>query len=447
MISSAKIKEKLKIDTAISDSMSTAIDLWSKMYSNNAPWLSETTVKSLNLASGIASEMARLVTIELKTEISGSPRADYLNDQYQRFVKNIRTFCEYGCAKGGLALKPYIDGKQISIDVVQADRFYPTSFDSSGNMTGVIFAEHLTKGSQYYTRFEYHDLTDEGYRVLNYAYKSEAKESVGNQIALDSVEEWASLEPDVLIKNIDRPLFGYFKMPLANTIDDASPLGVSVYSRAVGPIEEADRQYSRFLWEFEGGEMAIDADVDVFKKDKDGNPVLPKGKGRLFRALFIDPDSKGGSPLNEFAPELRDESYANGLNKLFQRIEFLCGLAYGTISDPNNVDKTATEIKTSKQRSYATVTDTQKAMQTALESLVYAMDIWATIGKLASAGKYEVSFEWDDSIIVDTGTEQQIRMQEVASGILRTEDYLMWRYGVDEEAAKKMMPEMKKLTE
>lgn len=448
LISRSSVKQALKIDTAISNKMADAISLWSQMYADESPWLDKNT-KSLNLASGIASEMARLTTIELKSEITGSPRADYLNEQYKRFLGNIRTYCEYGCAKGGLALKPYIDGDKIAIDIVQADRFFPTSFDSSGNLTGGVFVEQITKGQNYFTRFEYHNLTDVGYQVMNSAYKSTSRETVGNQVTLVSVEEWAGLESEVLIENIYKPLFGYFKIPLANTEDDTSPLGVSVYARAVDLIKEADKQYSRTLWEMEGGELAIDADETVFKKDaKTGKLIMPKGKERLFRALDIDSSPQGGNKsLTPFSPELRDQSLINVLNKLFQRIEFNCGLAYGTISDPQNIDKTATEIRNSKQRSYATVADIQKALQSAIESLLYAMDIWATIGKLAPAGKYEISFEWDDSIVVDTQAEGTIRMQEVASGILKPEYYLMWRYGVTENQAREMMPEMKDLTQ
>ena len=127
------------------------------------------------------------------------------------------------------------------------------------------------------------------------------------------------------------------------------------------------------------------------------------------------------------------------------RIEDACGLARGTFSSQTQEARTATEVKVLKQRSYATVADNQKALQNALEQLVYAMDVWATVGKLAPKGKYDISFEWDDSIIVDTQSEQAIRLQEVASGILKPEQYLMWRYGVSEDDARDMMPRMESL--
>ena len=100
----------------------------------------------------------------------------------------------------------------------------------------------------------------------------------------------------------------------------------------------------------------------------------------------MDSSQSGVKPLEVFSPALRDNSLINGLNQLLQRIEDTCGLARGTFSEVQSEAKTATEIKVLKQRSYATVADNQKALQAALEQLVYAMDVWATLGRLAPAG-------------------------------------------------------------
>ncbi len=70
-----------------------------------------------------------------------------------------------------------------------------------------------------------------------------------------------------------------------------------------------------------------------------------------------------------------------------------------------------------------------------------AINIWATLGGLAPNGKYEVSFNFGDGVLEDSEKEQQIRFQEVSAGLLRKENYLMWRYGVTEEQAKQMLPQ------
>lgn len=439
------IEEAIKIDIPVSDEMTEVIELWSLIYKDKAPWLDDNT-KSLNLASAIASELARLATIEMKSEITGTEdtnnkRAEYLNEQYQKVIDDIRITTEYAAALGGLIFKPYIDGDNIAVDYVLADEFIPVKYDSAGNITAVIFIERIRKGRKIYTRLEYHDLLKEGYYISNTAYVNEnGDEALGYQVPLTEVDEWADLEPEILLTNVEKPLFGYLKMPMANTIDPRSPLGVSVYAKAVDLIKEADKQYSRILWEYEGSELAIDASIDCFKLDQNGNPVLPIGKERLFRTLDYDIDGEKAEPFKIFSPAIRDESLFNGLNKLLQRIEFACGLAYGTLSDVQLVEKTAEEIKISKQRSYSTVVDIQKAIKTALTDLVYAMDVYVTLGELAPAGEYDISFEFDDSLVVDSKTEQAIMLQEVSAGLIKPEIYLMRRYGVSEEQARKMMP-------
>jgi len=447
LIGKSDIKSKLNIDLVLGDAMQSGIELWSAMYENRAPWLCD-TVQSMNLGAAIASEMARMITIEMQSEITGSSRADYLNEQYKELKKYLRQYVEYGSAKGGIVFKPYIDGGKIAHDAVQADRFFPTSFNSAGKITGAVFVERIIKGKRYYTRLERHNLTDKGYEVVNKAYMSLAESSLGNEISLKLVDEWASVEPEVLIVKVDRPLFAYYRVAQANTVEPSSPLGISVYARAADLIKEADKQYSRLLWENEAGEIAVDIDATLFELDDQGRPVIPKGRKRLYRTYSGLNLSDDKDAFKVFAPQLRDQSLINSLNELLMRIEDVCGLARGTFSNVQNDARTATELKIMRQRSYATVADNQKALQEALEDYIYAMDVWATIGKLAPKGKYEVSFEWDDSIIVDTESEQAIRLQEVAAGILNPVEYIKWRYGIkDDEIAAKMMPVMHNVME
>lgn len=122
------------------------------------------------------------------------------------------------------------------------------------------------------------------------------------------------------------------------------------------------------------------------------------------------------------------------------RIEFACGLVYGTLSDMQIGTKTAEEIKASKQRSYSTVVDIQKALKKALIDTIDAMSILRNFYLNKPIIEPETSFDFDDSLIVDTATEQTIKMQEVAVGLIKPEKYLEWRYGVTESEALEMLP-------
>lgn len=436
------LKQKNNEGCTVSEKMTSGIELWDMMYRNESPWLSK-TVKSCNLPVGIVAEIARLIVLELQTEVTGSQRADFINRQYQTLIDNLQSCIELACALGGMIFKPYISGKSVEIDCVSADRFFPTEYDAKGDITAAVFTETKVIDNMLYIRLEQHRLTGTRYDITNRAFKQRIWDSnmlnvatLGNEISLAEVEEWKGLDEECSFEGIERPLFAYFKVPSANNIDVSSPLGVSSFARAVQHIEEADKQWSRLLWEFEGSELAIYAD-DFALKGVSGTPKLSE---RLFKPLNISGNG-GADFFKEFSPQIRDKSLLNGFNAILRRIEFDCGLAYGTLSDIDTVDKTATEIKASKQRSYTMICSGQRNLKKALEQLVYAIDVWTTLGGLAPTGKYEISFNFGDGVLEDTDKEQQIRIQEVSSGILSKEEYLMWRYGVTKEQAREMLPE------
>lgn len=438
MIGKDTLKQEFGVDIELSTPMQEAIQKWAAMYANQAPWL-DNTVKSLNLPAGIAGEIARATTIEMALTIEGSPRADYLQDQIEPVLDNIRRYTEYGAAKGGLVFKPYVINKGVAVDIIQADQFYPVAFDSRGNLVEAIFTEQKKIGDAWYTKLEHHSMTPQGSLIRNKAFRSKSEQSLGTQVPLEAVNDWATLPPEATITAIERPLFAYFRYPLANNIDTASGVGISCFSRATDLIEQADKQWSNLLWEFESGQRALYADVLAFNKDDQGNPILPMK--RLYRGLNSIGNIGEGDLFKEWTPTLREKNILAGLDAMLKKIEFVCGLAYGTISDPNQVDKTATELKITQQRSYSTITDTQKSLQNALEQLVWAMDIYAGIYNLAPKGKYETSFDFDDSVIVDRDAQFQQDLRLVQTGIMSHVEFRVRNFHETEEAATKRIQE------
>ena len=154
MIGASTIEKELRVTPIISMEMERAIQTWSDLYRNKAPWLHEpddqnpVRIVSLGLPAMIASEKARMVTLEMQSEIttptkevevdnpdysepepdefgniiptlekpkkieeqpvSSTERAEFLNTQYKKLKANLRRQVEYGIAKGGLVIKPYL---------------------------------------------------------------------------------------------------------------------------------------------------------------------------------------------------------------------------------------------------------------------------------------------------------------------------------------------------
>ena len=442
--------ENATVSASISAPMESAITLWAQMYDSGGPWCHDgkNPLYSLGLPRSIAAELARLTTLEMECIVSGSPRADAINALFQPFIAELRVPVEYGCALGGVLFRPFFDAEgHIQIDIVQGDAFCPTRFDSSGRMTGAIFYDHLVKGNRIYTRLEDHEFTGSTYTVKIKAFRSMTSADIGIEVPLTEVPEWAALSPHTEFTDVDRPLWGYFRVSGGNAADRHSPLGVSVYAGAADTIRNCDEQYGRLLWEYDGGQLAIDADASSIRQNPDGTSVLPQRLERLYRNWIAGSSYGSGKSLFEvFAPALRDESYRKGLDTMLKRVEFQCGLAYGTLSDPQNVDKTAEEIRSSKQRSYTTVKDLQRALGAALTDLIYAVNAlqdaaWRSGAAVSLPGECKVTFDFDDSIISDPKERKQMYWGYVTAG-----KFPFWRYltefeGYNEDDAKAIAAE------
>lgn len=429
MFNTTDIAKDFNIDISTSNEILSAIEKWSNIYNSKAPWLNE-EVKSLHVAKTICEKVAKAVTIEFKTQVEDKE----IDKVYQRFIKNIRTDTEYALGKGGMFFKPFYANGKIKISCIQADKFIPTKFDSTGELLGAIFIDQITRGNEIYTRLEYQELNDTVLTIKNKAYKTTLHNAniLGNQILLSQVQEWANIQEEIQINDINRLLGGYFKIPIANPVDNTSPVGVAIFANAIDTLEEIDKQFSRTLWEYEGSELAIDVDELMLKKDKDGNSIYPKGKERLYRKLDIDDKT---DKWNVFSPTIRDTSLFNGLNELLRQCESQCGLAFGTISKIENVEKTATEIKSSKQDYYVTVSDIQGALQTALEDLIYSIDVLMSLYRIKHKVGADVSFDWDDSILVDSEKKQSQSLIEKNAGLIDDIEYFVQTRDYSEEEA------------
>ncbi len=431
MFSKNELRDKIGADIAVSQTMLDAITLWSECYENRAEWLTG-KYRGKHLPAAISREFARLVTLEFKSELTGGKRAEFLSEMYKKVISDAPVFTEYACAKGGLMLKPYLSCGRIAAAYVQADSFFPTAYDSSGNITGCIFAERKIVGNKFFTRLENHDFTPGKYTVTNRVYLSDNGEQLGRSVPIGSVPEWAELLPKADLTGFKRPLFAYFKMPGANHIDSGSPLGVSVFAAALDAIKDADEQYARLLWEFEGSELAVHADITALEH-KNGKISAPVHGRRLYRGLDID------GLYEVYSPQIRDQSLINGLNAILRDVEFLSGFAFGTFSNVEDTPKTATEIKISRQRSYCTVNAIQRSLKKCLEEFLICLNDLCDFYRLAPADNIIQSFEFDDSLVVDAEYEQKLLLQEAAAGLISPEEYRMRRYGETSEQAEKML--------
>lgn len=454
MIAPKTLENVLHITPMISSEMKNAIELWEEMYKNKSPWLNKNT-QSLGLAASIASEKARTATIEMEVKVTGEgERAEFIKKCVNKLVPLVRRNLEYGIALGSLIIKPYvttgIDGKYtINFTFTKATDFYPLSFDSEGNILECAFLDRIITKEAVYTKLEYHQIQGTTLIVKNMAYKSEVingqsnafgvlSSTLGTPVALTEIPAWAALAPETTVANIDTMLFAYFKMPQANCVDLDSPLGVSGYARAIDLIKDADKQYSNLLWEFEGGQLALDVDRTAILPVKDSHgkevaPILPELQDRLYRRNL---DLGDDNMYNVFSPNLRDANILNGLNAILMRIEDVCDLSRGTLSEASYAEaRTATELRILKQRSFSANCDIQKELEHTLETTISIIDKYCDLYSIVPSGEYEVGYSWDDSIIVDKDAERQVDLLDVDKGLFGKVEYRMKWMGETQKQA------------
>ncbi|MBQ8825125.1 MAG: phage portal protein, partial [Ruminococcus sp.] len=201
----------------------------------------------------------------------------------------------------------------------------------------------------------------------------------------------------------------------------------------------ADVHWERILWELESSERAIDASEDLFRfNTQTQKPDLPKGRERMYHTLERT-GNDGNTIYNTFSPEVRDSSYFNALNQMLRRIECCVGLSYGTISEVADNPKTAEEIRSSKQRSFARVSDIQVNLECALQDLIYAMQYYHNYYNNSNIS-VELTCTFGDSVLEDTDKEFVRRSQLVTSGALKKEYLISWYFHCSLEEAKEMIP-------
>lgn len=419
------LKQIVGKDITLSDKMIDAINEWKQMLNGQADWITDSIV-SLGIEEGICREFADCALVEMETSLSN----ERLDRIYQKNISNLNENIQEGLALGSFVLKPL---GEAAAEFVSADKIIPVSFGDDGKPNDIAFLTVKKVGDvDYFTRFERHYFINGNLTIENKCFHSQTSRDIGLPCSLEAVEEWANIDPGpVTYPGMNRMDFGYYRNPIKNRID-GSACGVSVYESAVDLIRKADIQGARLDWEYESGERAIHVDNKALKQDKStGRFSMEKLKKRLYRGLNLEA-GKDQELLKEYSPEMRDEAFKRGLEEYKREIEFSVGLAYGDLSDVQEVAKTATEIKTSKNRKYNRVTAIQNNLYDCLEDFAAGL---AFYNSMLNSG-YEFSCKFNDSILTDEETERQQDRADVSMGAMQLWEYRKKWYGETEEQAK-----------
>lgn len=427
-----EIIDKTGLTPSISTTMLDKINAWAFMYQGNAPWTDE-FVKSLRIEKAICREFSNISLSEMTVKASNKT----LDDMLKYATTNINEKLQNGLGLGSFIIKPLGDKR---VEYIMANMFLPLEFDSQEKLTDVIFFAKMQIDKKYYTRLERHTVNENGLTITNRAFMSDNETSLGKEVYLAYVNDWATLPPIVTYPGMTKPDFGYFKTPIDNDID-GSPCGVSVFDSSIELIEKTDKQFGRLDWEFESGERVVHVDIAALRPvtiigTGTQHMEMPKLNERLYKGLNLQA-GENQELYKEYSPEFRDTSLINGFNAYLRRIEFNACLSYGDLSDVQDVEKTAAEVKIAKKRKYNMVNAIEKNLKQCLEDLVYAL---AFYNGLTQSG-YTFVCDFKDSILTDEDAERKQDLADLAAGIMNAYEYRMKWYGEDEKTAREKLPQ------
>ena len=329
-----KAKDVFDVEVTTSPEMEQFIIQCANVYRGKPYWLRD-GVKTINMAKSICSETARLTTLGIDISITGSARADWLQEQVDKLfkAKRLRNWLEYGLAYGTIALKPNSNG----IDVLTPADFIVVK-EENGMVTGIIFINRETdeSGKIYFTRLEFHRFVEETreYCITNYCYKGSSEGEVSASVDIAETP-WAELEPEVFIADIEAPLYGIFKTPQANNIDMDSALGLPIFAEALTELEDLDVAYSRNSGEIDDSEkiVLLDSDRLVPSGGKVSNSIdgFERTRQRMKLPHYVKNVYGDGSEsfYQEINPQLNTDTRLSGINSLLSQIGYKCGYSNG----------------------------------------------------------------------------------------------------------------------
>lgn len=442
MLFKSKAIEEFNIETIGSEQMDSWINECVNIYQGNPSWLDEDDrIDTVNFAKAICSETARLSTMGIGIHVGGSARAEWIQEQIEKIYFQLRHWVEYGCAYGTVIMKP--NGE--TIDLYNRSQFEITHVIGD-QIDGVVFHNQEKSGKKWYTRLEYHRFENGLYSITNKCYVGESQNDTKERIDI-SLTPWAGMAEDVSIQNVDKPLFGVLRMPHANNIDLGSPYGLPVFSEAIQELRDLDIAYSRNSKEIKDSKRTVLLDSDTLIASGTKVVNTPRAWEAQRNQLGL-PDMvknvRGDGKetfYQEINPELRTEERLKGIDAYLNQIGYKVGYSNGHfVFNQKSGAITAKEVESNDRRTIQFIKDVRDKLESCLDGLIYALDVFATLYSLAPMGAYEAVYDFGD--ITYNRDEDRTRWW----GYVQAGKVPAWRFfvkfeGMTEKEAKEMTEE------
>ena len=431
------------VELIASSDMNNALKRWDEISTGKPPWKnSGDEIDTINMAKHISDYRAKLTVLDIGIAISGSPRGDYLQELANDLLKRLPDKIAEADRMGGVVIK-WNGG---TWDFVLPGNFGITAKDDNGEIVGAIFASHTSQGGAHYTRLEYHRFegTDEHgkvYKVTNKAFKNqlngEGKYNLGKPVKLQDVSAWAHMTDEISISKLEKPLFAFYRIPGANTVDSSSPLGLSVFANAIPELKAIDIAVSRKNTEVEDSKHMTFVGQTVVQNAVNKGIELP----RFVVGMGMGISDGEVSAIHEHVPTMLTDQRIKDINFNLSLAGVKCGFSEGVfVMDGQSGVITATQVESDDRDTIQTIKADRDALKDALAQAFYGADALATLYGLAPLGEYEINFNFGD-ITYNYEEDKAAWRSYAMQGWVPKWLYLVKFEGMSEEEAKAITAE------
>ena len=345
-------------------------------------------IDDINFNSIFSNKLANYVITDSNVNLEGqNKRVETLDKVLQSMWKKAKKIVSMAFGYGGVIIVPYTKGGKIFYNVVPQNRLTIDSMEGE-NITGAtVLAEkkviqQMVGNPKIYLRWT-------NYRVQNgnITITQEYTDEQGHKIAVPDF--WKNILDKQTITGVDRVLFGYLKSPVNNRKAN-DKYGVPITYGCDTTIKELKDTMKQLWREYKLKQAFVGADATMFN----GNNALPE------TGLFQKVDAGDDNFWEIFDPAFRP--YTDRLEELYRRLEHEIGTSAGILSQTQTQNATATEIKRAMYDTFTIVDDMRSNVEKAIDDFIYSANVIANAYNISPMGEYQVSYDWDYSLLEDS---------------------------------------------
>lgn len=369
-------------------------------------------IDEINFNSIFSNKLANYVINDSNVNITGeNARVELLDKTTQSMWKKAKKITSMGFGYGGVILVPYVKSGKIYYNIVSQSRVTIDEVEGENIIGATIIADKRTVNRGIGNSKTYYRLTNYRVRNGNIEITQKFTDENGHEVAVPDF--WKNIELKKVITGVDRALFGYIKSPINNRKTD-DKYGVPITYGCDSTIAEIKETMKQLYREYKLKETFVGADSTMF----DGKDKLP------LNGLFKKIDAGDDTFFEVFDPAFRP--YTERLQELFKRLEHEIGTSAGILSEVNTANATATEIKRSMYDTFTIVDDMRSNIEKGIEDFLYSANVLANAYNLTPQGEYEVSFDWDYSLLEDSQEAFSQLITAQAKGIVSEVEVRQW---------------------